>query len=230
MQHEEFVFLESPVISDPWPHTIIKNFFSESNKNIIKEFFNNNVPKKELIKDKSKVKVTTVSNIIQLAKTRNFSINRADNHNCYVTLTNEMLIKYPVLTDIVNIFKNPVIIDRICKERNDEKIKQSILRIQFIRDVTGYTIKPHPDSERKLFTFQSYFPNNNENLGTNLYDQDISFVKSIPYEENTAYWFIPRQEKPITWHGFESKNITSTRDSVMVNYFTQESNEEGIRL
>lgn len=228
MLHEEIKFLEALELDEPWPHTVIDNFFSKINLDVIKTFFNNFVPDEKFIEQYEKVKVSSANNLIKYAKSKIFALNKKDNHNCFLTLTEKSLQKFSYLENLVNIFKSKEIINKICNHRKDELIKKSILRIQLIRDVKGYSIKPHPDSERKLFTFQCYFPYKENNLGTSLYDQNLNYVKAIPYKENTAYWFIPKQKGVITWHGFEGKTIECRRDSIMVNYVCD--NEDGIKL
>jgi len=231
MTHEEKKFLYTEELKFPWPHTILENFFSDQNKDIIKNFYQNEVPKNNTIQETKNTSSNLALLLLSKLSSKSFSLNRKNNHNCYLTINKNTLAKYPILENISNIFKSNLILNHICNKRGDELVKNSILRVQIIRDVSGYSIDPHPDNPKKLFTFQCYFPNNdNDALGTILYDQNKSVIKSIPYKENTAYWFIPKIDGLITWHGFKCTKPFLTRDSVMVNYILDEGFKDGLQL
>lgn len=211
----------TPAINNPWQHFICEGFYSTNNLAIIKNFFKNNTPNKEDIISKRK--------FIEL-KYSEFSFLQEHNHSCYCSITKKCLDKYPQLESIVEIFKNIQVIKHFNKLRGDNLIEDSTLRVQIIRDIPGYSILPHPDNKFKLLTFQCYFPNEEGDLGTMLYNQDKIYEKSIPYKNNISYWFIPKQEGIITWHGFVGKEINAIRDTVMVNYMFKDSVKDGIKL
>jgi len=213
--------INTPAFNSPWPHFICDNFFNNDNLTVIANFLKNNTPTKEEIVSKRKLTELRYSEFTFLQK---------HNHSCYCSITKKCLEKYPQLESLVNIFKNKLVIEHFNKLRGDNLIYDSILRIQIIRDIPGYSILPHPDSKFKLMTFQCYFPNEETDLGTMLYNQDKIYEKSIPYKNNTSYWFIPKQEGVITWHGFVGKDINAIRDTVMVNYMFRDSVKDGIRL
>ena len=59
-----------------------------------------------------------------------------------------------------------------------------------------------------------------EELGTDIYDDDLNVVKTIPYQNNIGYLFAPGDN---TWHGLEPKQIQKERRSVLINYVTFET-------
>ena len=59
--------------------------------------------------------------------------------------------------------------------------------------------------------------NESENLGTDLYDENLNKVKTVPYKNNYGYFFT---SGPNTWHGMEKKEIKKERRCLQVNYVT----------
>ena len=59
--------------------------------------------------------------------------------------------------------------------------------------------------------------NESEDLGTDLYDQKLNKVKTVPYKDNYGYLFT---SGPNTWHGMEKKKIRKERRSLLINYVT----------
>ena len=98
-----------------------------------------------------------------------------------------------------------------------------------IKDVPGYRIPVHPDSDKKLFTLQCFFStdiNKSCDLGTQICDEEGNIVKRTIYEENAGTFFFPRQEKTKdyipTLHAFINTPIENYRVSLMVNYCKRE--------
>lgn len=90
------------------------------------------------------------------------------------------------------------------------------------RDVTGYRIKPHCDTPTKIMTMQFYFPadDSQSHLGTTLYenvDREFEPVKTLPFESNSAYAFIPNDR---SWHGREPiQSDDGIRNSLLLIFF-----------
>jgi len=98
-------------------------------------------------------------------------------------------------------------------------LSNSYVRIEIICDRQGFWLKPHCDIEEKLISsliFANPF-NESENLGTDLYDEKLNKIKTVPYKDNYGYFFT---SGPNTWHGMEKKEIKKERRSVQVNYVT----------
>ncbi|MCI0562765.1 MAG: hypothetical protein MN733_30150 [Nitrososphaera sp.] len=90
------------------------------------------------------------------------------------------------------------------------------------RDLTGYSIKPHPDSRRKAVTVQLYLPRDEslESFGTALYVIEANAfrkVKQFPFKPNTGYAFAVSDH---SWHGVETISVSEIRrDSLMIIYY-----------
>lgn len=79
-------------------------------------------------------------------------------------------------------------------------------RMSLVRDLPGYTIRPHQDVPPKLLTVQVYLPDGGcwaDALGTQLYRSGNGVLEragTIPFQSNTGYAF------PVTeasWHGVD---------------------------
>ncbi len=100
-----------------------------------------------------------------------------------------------------------------------KNLSNSYVRIEIICDRQGFWLKPHCDIKEKLISgliFANPF-NESENLGTDLYDEKLKKVKTVPYKNNYGYFFT---SGPNTWHGMEKKEIKKERRCLQVNYVT----------
>ena len=98
-----------------------------------------------------------------------------------------------------------------------KNLSNSYVRVEVICDRQGFWLKPHCDIKEKLIScllFANPF-NESENLGTDLYDQNLNSVKTVPYKHNYGYFFT---SGPNTWHGMEKKEIKKERRCLQVNY------------
>ena len=98
-----------------------------------------------------------------------------------------------------------------------KNLSNSYVRVEVICDRQGFWLKPHCDIKEKLIScllFANPF-NESENLGTDLYDQNLNRVKTVPYKHNYGYFFT---SGPNTWHGMEKKEIKKERRCLQVNY------------
>ena len=101
-------------------------------------------------------------------------------------------------------------------------LSDACLRVEVIADVDGFWLKPHKDIKEKLMSMLVYVNvwGESEDLGTDIYDEDLNIVKTIPYRNNIAYLFAPGDN---TWHGLEKKKIKTVRRSILINYVTFET-------
>jgi len=100
-----------------------------------------------------------------------------------------------------------------------KNLSNSYVRAEIICDRQGFWLKPHCDIEEKLISsliFANPF-NESENLGTDLYDEKLNKVKTVPYKDNYGYFFT---SGPNTWHGMEKKDIKKERRCLQINYVT----------
>ena len=98
-------------------------------------------------------------------------------------------------------------------------LSSSYVRVEVICDRQGFWLKPHCDIKEKLIScllFANPF-NEDENLGTDFYDEKLNKVKTVPYKNNYGYFFT---SGPNTWHGMEKKEIKKERRCLQVNYVT----------
>jgi hypothetical protein len=91
------------------------------------------------------------------------------------------------------------------------------------RDVPGYRITPHTDTQWKGITVQLYLPrdNRNTNIGTIFHDRlpDGSLPKAMQmkFAPNTGYAFAVGDN---TWHSADPVGAeVETRDSILLTYF-----------
>ena len=98
-------------------------------------------------------------------------------------------------------------------------LSNSYVRVEIICDRQGFWLKPHCDIKEKLTSgliFANPF-NESENLGTDLYNNNLEKVKTVPYKNNYGYFFT---SGPNTWHGMEKKEIKKERRCLQINYVT----------
>lgn len=138
---------------------------------------------------------------------------------CYVTPEN--IGAFPALKGLVGELLD---IDTIAYvgQLIERDLREAFLRVEVIVDRNGFWLERHKDIKEKLMSMQLYvnLVGESENLGTDIYDPSGNVVKTIPYRNNTGYFFAPGSD---TWHGFEKKTIEKERRSVLINYVTFET-------
>ena len=104
----------------------------------------------------------------------------------------------------------------------DKNLSKSFVRLEIISDKKGFWLKPHKDIPEKLMTMMIWAnPNNeDENLGTDLYNEKFELVKTVKYHHNSAYFFSSGND---TWHGLEMKKIKKERRCIQINYVSFET-------
>jgi len=101
-------------------------------------------------------------------------------------------------------------------------LSNTYVRVEVICDRQGFWLKPHCDIKEKLISclvFTNPF-NESENLGTDLYDEKLNKVKTVPYKNNYGYFFTSGAN---TWHGMEKKEIKKERRCLQINYVSFET-------
>ena len=98
-------------------------------------------------------------------------------------------------------------------------LTNSYVRVEVICDRQGFWLKPHCDIREKLVSSLIFVNPFNESidLGTDLYDEKLNRVKTVPYKNNYGYFFT---SGPNTWHGMEKKEIKKERRCLQINYVT----------
>jgi hypothetical protein len=95
------------------------------------------------------------------------------------------------------------------------------LRIELAQDVDGFWLEPHTDIGVKTFTFLLYLSKDaaHADLGTDIYDNNRSWVGRSPFASGAAMIFVP---STTTYHGFEPRKIEGVRKSLVINYVTND--------
>lgn len=138
---------------------------------------------------------------------------------CYVTADN--VCHFPAIGGLIDELMSCEMIE-LTERMLDRRMDGAFLRVEIIADREGFWLAPHKDINEKLMSMLLYVNpyNESENLGTDLYDQDFNFVKTVPYRHNYGYMFAPAHD---TWHGLEKKPIRKERRSMLINYVTFET-------
>lgn len=100
-------------------------------------------------------------------------------------------------------------------------LKGGSLRIEYCQDTEGFWLEPHTDISAKLFTMLVYLSTDpgSEKWGTDILDEKLNLVATVPYEFNCGLIFIPGTN---TWHGFHKRPIDGVRKLIIVNYVKDE--------
>ncbi len=127
---------------------------------------------------------------------------------------------YPAVEAIAAGFQSPVLTHKIETAFGTE-LAGSYLRIEYAQDTGGFWLEPHTDLGVKVFTMLLYMSTDprHTSLGTDIYDHDKSHVSRSPFEPNGAMVFVPSNN---TFHGFESRDIPGVRQSLIINYVTND--------
>lgn len=100
-------------------------------------------------------------------------------------------------------------------------LDNTLLRIEYAVDVTGFWLQPHTDLGVKRLTVLHYISDEpgQGDCGTDIYNADKTHAKRTPFEKNLALVFVPDKA---TYHGFENRPISGTRKSLIINYVTND--------
>jgi hypothetical protein len=132
----------------------------------------------------------------------------------------ENMDKHPVVKAVNDGFQDKRLTSAI-EQTFGTNLKGSYLRIEYAQDTGGFWLEPHTDLGVKMFTMLLYMSTDpaHADLGTDIYDTDKKHVARSPFEPNAALVFVPSD---ITYHGFEPREITGVRKSVIINYVTND--------
>ena len=130
-------------------------------------------------------------------------------------------IYFPKLTEIIKFLQKKEIVDRFSKILNKD-LSTAFVRLEIIGDKKGFWLKPHKDISEKLMTMMIWANpyDESDNLGTDLYDDNLNITKTIKYIHNNGYFFSSGND---TWHGLELKEIKKERRCIQINYVSFET-------
>ena len=128
---------------------------------------------------------------------------------------------FPNLTKLIKLLQSNNYVKKISSIL-DKDLSTSFVRLEIIGDKKGFWLKPHKDIKEKLMTMMVWANpyNENENLGTDLYDNNFEVVKTVKYKDNSGYFFSSGED---TWHGLELKEIIKERRCIQINYVSFET-------
>jgi hypothetical protein len=108
------------------------------------------------------------------------------------------------------------------------------------RETAGYSIKPHPDTRKKVVTMQIALPRDEsqQHLGTEFYSRSLKpaawlrtpkgfdIVKTTPFLPNTAYAFVVLNTMRLkSWHGRSTLSDNwGVRDSILNIWYDKAQN------
>jgi hypothetical protein len=187
----------------PWDHFIIENILTDEQ---VDEIRNASVTRDGVLHD------GTRSGYKQGVEKQNHKLRE------YITKDNYK--KYPELTKFINELRSRPVREHIAKMvGNKNDFAGSFVRLEVLNDTEGFWLKPHCDIPEKLISSLIYVNKTGEsiNLGTDLYNEDLEFVKTVPFWHNYGYIF----HGPNKWHGMnKGKNIKVERRGIQLNYVT----------
>ena len=139
---------------------------------------------------------------------------KAIKFRCFITKENTE--KFPSLTKLINELQSKETYSKISNLINKD-LANSYVRVEVICDRKGFWLKPHCDIKEKLVSCLLFVNESNESetLGTDLYNEKLEKVKTVPYKNNYGYFFT---SGPNTWHGMEKKEIVKERRCLQLNY------------
>ena len=131
-------------------------------------------------------------------------------------LTKNNCHNFPCLKKLTNELQRNLTSSKISRLLNKD-LSKSYVRLEIIADKKGFWLKPHKDISEKLMTMMIWSNpyNESENLGTDLYNNDLEIVKTVKYQHNSGYFFSSGND---TWHGLEQKEIKTERRCIQINY------------
>ena len=136
-------------------------------------------------------------------------------------ITDENVDEFPALGKLIDELLAPNTVMQF-ERMLQRDLSDAYLQVEAIADVDGFWLKPHQDIKENLMSMLVYVNvwGESEELGTDIYDDDLNVVKTIPYRNNLGYFFAPGDN---TWHGLEKKKITTVRRSIQIHYVTVET-------
>lgn len=142
------------------------------------------------------------------------------NHNVREYIEKNNYKKYPHLTQFIDDLRSKEIREVIAGliQRKDN-FKNSYVRLEVLNDQKSFWLQPHCDIKEKLISSLIYIndTNEDENLGTDLYNEKLELIDTVPFKHNLGYIF----SGPNKWHGVEkNKNIKVERRGIQLNYVT----------
>jgi hypothetical protein len=131
------------------------------------------------------------------------------------------MARFPECAAVAEAFQSPAVVSRI-ESRMGADLTGTYVRLEYAQDIDGFWLEPHTDLGVKRFTMLIYLNEDGAargDLGTDIFADPATWVKSPPFKDNTALIFVPGDN---TWHGLRKRPIAGVRRSVIMNYVSED--------
>lgn len=142
------------------------------------------------------------------------------NHNIRTYITQEKAFAYPDLSLLIRDLRDIEVRKHLASTIGwKNNFDDAFIRVEVIWDRPGFWLKTHCDIPEKILTMMIYV--NDENLdelhGTDLYTNEDDYVTTVPYRNNTGFYFWGADK----WHGVGKKRHEfGVRKALQINYVT----------
>jgi hypothetical protein len=130
--------------------------------------------------------------------------------------------EFDICQDVSTAFQAPETV-KAFEEMCGIDLSGCFLRLEFAQDRDGFWLHPHKDISVKKFTMLVYLndASEGEDWGTDIYSgpKEDDYFGPTPHKRNRALVFVPGAD---TWHGFRHKPITGVRQTLIVNYVSDD--------
>ena len=130
--------------------------------------------------------------------------------------------EFAVCQEVAEGFQDPETVNRIEKMCGID-LSGSYLRLEFAQDRDGFWLHPHKDISVKRLSLLVYLSDapEGEDWGTDIYSgpNEDDYFGPTPHKQNRALVFVPGAD---TWHGFRHKKITGVRQTLIVNFVSDD--------
>jgi len=188
--------------SDPWPFWEIHDVFDTNTL----EFLHN----VELTEFNSRLVTDSNRDVFRFTK------KNAKKYSYVAKIVNKLLDSQTIQ-----------LLEKIGERVGAEKFKHSYVRVDLTIDKAGFNLKPHLDRKSKLFTMQVFLPDRTcqQNVGTEIYNEQLQIVHKLPFTDNCGYFFYPRSKHDKKqWHGMMHP-CTGDRRTLLVNYICKQDED-----
>lgn len=133
-------------------------------------------------------------------------------------LTKSNILHYPALENAIDFLMAKETVRKI-EALGGVSLAGCYLRFEVLLDKETFWLEKHTDIIEKKVSFLVFINDNNEpeENGTDLYNDQLELVYTVPFRHNHAYMFFPGTN---TWHGLEKGKPIQYRKAVLINYVT----------
>ena len=133
-------------------------------------------------------------------------------------LTKDNISDYPALKTAIDYLRSKETVNKI-EQFGNISLTECYLRFEIILDKETFWLEKHTDIIEKKMSCLVFINDNNEpeENGTDLYNDKLEHVYTVPFRHNHGYMFFPSTN---TWHGLEKGKPIKYRKAVLINYVT----------